>query len=513
MDLGIIGGRRLNREVTGPTPHSVAIRAKRPSKLPKEHLILETRKQHKLREEAEAIVSYNKQFDLKTTWENETDAKLKRNTIKRRVEHLMQQRQYSLEERRDKLRALLQSEEEQYMSEIAVKQETTLERQAKMRERARQLREQREQQRLALVDEKLEQRWRNQCEEMRALLTRKHRDEVFTDRAYQLKLNAEKREREKQEEKMYAKMWQEDIDAKCKREEMEEAQKIERNRQMLKVLTLQTAAMEKNKEELRNLKEQEAAHLREEAALRVLEEHHAREEKKRSQEQRRAELNLSLRLKLKRKAREAQEELAMDMKLLEEMLKKSSDEATEHQERRQELCREMQQYRTYLAEQKKEEEKREKEVDQLLTIEVEKQWGQRLAQWKKEREARKKLLNDVVQTRQKQISEKLNAIAERKKELAKEAEEVAANIAKHKELEEQNQKTLRQKNKAHQQNLLDQMKYQEIIKKKEEQELQDDLELAQREEYLHQIRVRQAVLNPDLKKIHPRRLIELPGPP
>lgn len=37
------------------------------------------------------------------------------------------------------------------------------------------------------------------------------------------------------EEKMYAKMWQEDIDAKCKREEMEEAQKIERNRQMLKV--------------------------------------------------------------------------------------------------------------------------------------------------------------------------------------------------------------------------------------------------------------------------------------
>ena len=107
----------------------------------------------------------------------------------------------------------------------------------------------------------------------------------------------------------------------------------------------------------------------------------------------------------------------------------------------------------------------------------------------------------------------MDAIAERKKELAKEAEEVAANIAEHKELEEQNQKTLRQKNKAHQQNLLDQMKYQEMIKKKEEQELQDDLELAQREEYLHQIRVRQAVLNPDLKKIHPRRLIELPGPP
>lgn len=103
----------------------------------------------------------------------------------------------------------------------------------------------------------------------------------------------------------------------------------------------------------------------------------------------------------------------------------------------------------------------------------------------------------------------MDAIAERRKELAKEAEEVAANITEHKELEEQSQKTIRQKNKDHQQCLLDQMKYQELIKRKEEQELQDDLEMAQKEEYLHQIRVRQAVLNPDLKKTHPRKLIEL----
>lgn len=193
----------------------------------------------------------------------------------------------------------------------------------------------------------------------------------------------------------------------------------------------------------------------------------------------------------------------------------------------QELNREMQQYRNYLAKQKKEEERREKELDSILNIEVEKQWGQRLAQWRKEREARKKLLHDVVETRQKQIKEKcklkkstswifelislfiVDAIAERRKELAKEAEEVAANITEHKELEEQSQKTIRQKNKDHQQCLLDQMKYQELIKRKEEQELQDDLEMAQKEEYLHQIRVRQAVLNPDLKKTHPRKLIEL----
>ena len=46
------------------------------------------------------------------------------------------------------------------MSEVASKQETMLERQARMRERARSLREKREKERLDFVEDKLEQRWR-----------------------------------------------------------------------------------------------------------------------------------------------------------------------------------------------------------------------------------------------------------------------------------------------------------------------------------------------------------------
>lgn len=46
------------------------------------------------------------------------------------------------------------------MEEVTSKQETPLERQARMRERVRSLREKRETERQALVEEKLEQRWR-----------------------------------------------------------------------------------------------------------------------------------------------------------------------------------------------------------------------------------------------------------------------------------------------------------------------------------------------------------------
>ena len=59
-----------------------------------------------------------------------------------------------------RLRDLLAAEENEYLKEIASNEETMLERQAKMREKAKILRDKREAERLALVEKKLDQRWR-----------------------------------------------------------------------------------------------------------------------------------------------------------------------------------------------------------------------------------------------------------------------------------------------------------------------------------------------------------------
>lgn len=53
------------------------------------------------------------------------------------------------------------AEENVYLEEMSSKEETVLERQAKMRERAKVLRDKRESERLALVEKKLDQRWRS----------------------------------------------------------------------------------------------------------------------------------------------------------------------------------------------------------------------------------------------------------------------------------------------------------------------------------------------------------------
>ena len=59
-----------------------------------------------------------------------------------------------------RLRDLLHSEEQQYIKDISGKEETLIERQAKMRERAKILKEQREAYRQEFVEEKLRQQWR-----------------------------------------------------------------------------------------------------------------------------------------------------------------------------------------------------------------------------------------------------------------------------------------------------------------------------------------------------------------
>lgn len=59
-----------------------------------------------------------------------------------------------------RLAELLEAEEQQLLQEMEEKKETTLEKQAKMREKAKALRHKRESERQQLVSEKLEQQFR-----------------------------------------------------------------------------------------------------------------------------------------------------------------------------------------------------------------------------------------------------------------------------------------------------------------------------------------------------------------
>ncbi len=65
-----------------------------------------------------------------------------------------------------------------------------------------------------------------------------------------------------------------------------------------------------------------------------MEEIKLKEDKKRRQKETRTVLDYSLKLKMKKRAREVQEELAFDMKLLEQMLTENTNESQENLQRK-----------------------------------------------------------------------------------------------------------------------------------------------------------------------------------
>ncbi|XP_076801276.1 cilia- and flagella-associated protein 53-like isoform X1 [Clavelina lepadiformis] len=464
--------KRRTREYTGPTPHSVAIRAKMPSaKLP-EHILLERRKQEDLREEAIQITKYNKMFDLKNDWERTTDKSIQKNTVQRRVRDLMEQSKLHLDERRQRLRQLLQKEDIEYLEEMEAKHETIEERQKKMFERAKELKEKRENERLKTVQDKLDQQWREQCEELRGVLSRRHQDEVCVDRMHQLAIKADLERRKQEEERMYAELWEKDRLAKAAREELEAQQQIERNRAMVDTLRTQKASLEAKKEEEKRLIAEEAKLLAEERELRRLEETRAMEQKRLLQNQHKKSLETSIKMKLMREAKENQEELALDMKILEQLLEESRNEAQEMMQRKTQRKEEEKKYREYLQQQMEEEKRREKELDRLVDADVAAMWAKRIHQWKLEKEARNRLMMDVMETRRKQLQEKLQLLGLEKEELRRDREEMTIAIEEHNKLEDERIARTKAINKNYESDLMAQIEHQRGIK---DAHIQEDL--------------------------------------
>lgn len=101
----------------------------------------------------------------------------------------------------------------------------------------------------------------------------------------------------------------------------------------------------------------------------------------------------------------------------------------------------------------------------------------------------------------------VDCIAEEKKQLDKEAQEIAANLEEHKRLVEEEKKASFLTNQQHQADLIKQMEFKDMVKLKEQEKTLKEVLMAEEAERLHQQRVEHAIMNPDINKMHPQRLI------
>ncbi|KAL8204100.1 UNVERIFIED_CONTAM: hypothetical protein K2H54_067170 [Gekko kuhli] len=433
------GSHRLRREVKGPKPHSIAIAAKPPqAHAPGPGREIQIwRAQDKQRLEISKYAKAHLRGLQINEREELNERKRLHRLVQKKVNAEMRGFLAETDERRERLRDLLEKEEKDYIAEMESLEETIEDRKKKMLEKAKSLREDREEERRKIVAEKRDQQFRAHCEELRTQWSKQHLLEVCEDRLAQLALQEELKKQREQEEATYLALWEGDRLAKEQRAAKEEQDRQARNSDMMTMRNTQRAVAEAQRQEERRLKEEEAKYMEEERQLFKLEDERAEIERRRKMRECGEMLLASAREKMKRRGQARQEELALDMKVLDHVLQQAQEDTEEQKRRKKELLKEQQMYRAYLAEQLEEEKRLEREMDKLREEEMSRMWARRAEREKQGKEAREHLRKEVLETRQLQIQEKLQRNAQEQEDLLADKELLNAALQEYNRLEEE----------------------------------------------------------------------------
>ncbi|XP_042196603.1 cilia- and flagella-associated protein 53 [Callorhinchus milii] len=492
------------REVKGPKPCSVAVKAKAMHK----GMQAKIEKQKKLEialEEALAFEKYQRDGLTRNKLERIEEQKRMRFKINQNFKGIMLEYKASIDDRRDRLRELLETEEEALLKEFVGLGDTVFDRQEKMRERAKFLRDKNEKERQQLVADKRDQQFREQSEELRKMMFHKHQLEVNKDRLVQLEMKKELERKKEEEEDLFAELWKKDQQAKEERLAKEIQEEKTRNLELLAVQQSQMVEANAKRMEARRLIQEEAQLMKELERQKKLEDEQDEIKKAQKQLETRSMLQKSIQMKNKRLAEQQKEEEALDTKINEQMLKEYHDDAEEQKQRKFELQREQHAYRQYLARQVEEQKLQEKEMDQLIEADLQKALAKRLEELKMKKGARDRLLKEVMAARKLQVQQKLEENAKKQEELAEEQDRIAKVVKEMKELNNEREQRVRKINKDLQQDLADQIEYQQRIREAEKVEEQTRADIMKMEEKNYQKKVQDAISQSGVEsdKSHP----------
>ncbi|XP_017743816.1 PREDICTED: cilia- and flagella-associated protein 53, partial [Rhinopithecus bieti] len=396
----------VQREVKGPTPKVVIVRPKPPKGQGAEHHLERIRRSHQKHNAILASIKSNERDRLKVEWDQHSDCKFLDSLVRARIKDAMQGFIINLEERRNKLRELLALEENEYFTEMQLKKETIEEKRDRMREKTKLLKEKNEKERQDFVAEKLDQQFRERCEELRVELFCIHQKKVCEERKAQIAFNEELRRQKLVEEQMFSKLWEEDRLAKEKREAQEARRQKELMENTRLGLNAQITSIKAQRQAAQLLKEEEARLVESNNAQIKHENEQDKLKKQKAKQETRTILQKALQDRIEHIQQDYREEQDLNMKLVQRALQDLQEEADKKKQKREDMIREQKIYHKYLAQRREEEEAQEKEFDRILEEDKEKKLAEKDKELRLEKEARRQLVDEVMCTRKLQVQEK-----------------------------------------------------------------------------------------------------------
>ncbi|ORY41229.1 hypothetical protein BCR33DRAFT_342469 [Rhizoclosmatium globosum] len=285
-----------------------------------------------------------------------------------------------------------------------------------MKIRREELRSKREAERKKICEAKMLQRWRNECDELRAIESKVLVEKVTKERGAQLEEHRIKHLKDEEEKKFFAQLWEQDRQKKIAREDRERNQLREMNAITVAMLDSQLTQLRAQQAEEERLKQEEALLMRQEMQMRKLEDQRNLLRKEQDQKAMREQLDKFNSLRLQARANEIQLSLEQDIKIVSDVLALDAAEKEAQSRRRTELRKEMQIYREHLLEQRRLERERDQEIARMEKAEGDKLWNARAEKWNKEQRARDKLMVEVLSGRRDQLKYSLEQNRQRQEQ-------------------------------------------------------------------------------------------------
>lgn len=447
------------------------------------------RRQDNAYKEMEAAITHDKKITQLANFEVATTQKIERRNKQQLLEAKRKEYEAGLLERRRRLADLYNEEIIQWRKEVLAKVETPEDRKKRIMERAYQLRDTREKARQEYVQKRLDDQWRDSCDDARTLDSKAMVKFLNQERLRQIQEKIERKQQLSSQEDSFLVEWNRQLDELAKRDTEKAEYRRRIDRETSEAVRNQIEYNAKVKEEFyRNLlkeDEEELARLRrdieneENQLRRRREEAHARGREV-------TEFNKQAKLIREEEASIEREENAI---LLDYALRKEQEQIAAEEAKRLANRQAALKYKKFLEEQMVKEAEDTAFVDEVRRREEEKVWKARDDALQAREDARKYLMKMVDEGRQEQIHHKYEQLKKEKEEdykfLDKFAQENQESIRKERE-ESERRRQIALRNK-------DELNTQILTKKQKEELERQEAYLADKQmqyrERLHQQRL------------------------
>ncbi|XP_071790401.1 trichoplein keratin filament-binding protein-like [Asterias amurensis] len=329
-----------------------------------------------------------------------------------------------LQARKNKLKQLLDAERDSYEAELKGLSPGNYQRLKGMRDRTDDLKTRKESARKEIADQKMYEHWKQNNPDLRKIESEMHKKHVTHGWGEQVDSHREQMITARNEQKHMENQMEMDRLASLEKERQSQETKLQEEKELAGQLKDQVNELRQREAEADRLKNEQDALLRQQWELDKLDEERRAMEEERKKSQMARALTRQYKAQLRRRAKEVQEALELDRKILAALVEKASEDHQIQTTRREKAKADAAWMKQVVEEQLKLEKAREAELDMLYKDEAAREWQKREGEWERERQARERLMNEVLQGQQTQINSRMEENRRRQEESLQEREEL-----------------------------------------------------------------------------------------